>query len=161
MAYLDPAKVRFARIADVKGPALLVPHERPNDVLLVGSGEDPLVCFLAGQWKGEGFPQRVAENWEGMTIEGVELVIDPLSLFSPDMKEKVPLAAVRRGSAVGIFVRAKAGHFAQIVTCELHNDLPGASDDTRLAFGRWRIQVRDGDEATELFSFDAAQSASS
>jgi hypothetical protein len=161
MIYLDPAKLRFARIADVKGPALLVPHNRPDDMLLVGSGEDPLVCFLDGRWQGEGIRQRLAENWEGMAIEGVELVVDPQSLFSPDARGKVPLAAVRRGSAVGILVQAKTGHFAQVVTCDVHQGLPESSDDTRLAFGRWRIQFRDGDEVTELFSFALPHSGDS
>lgn len=161
MTYINPGKVRFARIADVQGPALLIPHERPSDVLLVGSGDEPLVCFLAGQWKGEGFQQRLAENWEGMAIEGVEIVIDPQSLFSPDARDKVPLSAVRRGSSIGIFVRTKSGHFAQTVTCEIHKDLPGGSDDTRLAFAKWKIFLRDGDEAIELFSFDATDAFTS
>lgn len=154
MTYLPPSRVRFARLSDIKGPALLIPHDRPDDVLFVGSGEDPLVCFLGGRWKGEGFRQRLAENWEGVGIEDLQLMVDIGSAVFPNADGKRPLSAVRGKSSMGLFIRHKEDHFTQTIICDVATGLPPGSDDTRIGFTRWKLVVSEGDDEIEIFALD-------
>jgi hypothetical protein len=154
MPYLKPSRVRFVRISDIKGPALLIPHARPEDVLLIGSGDDPMVCFLAGRWKGESFRQRLAENWEGMAVEDLQLRVDINSAMAPNERGKHPLTAVRSRTGAGLFVRHKEDHFTQTIVCEVATDLGPGSDDTRIGFTRWKLVVVEGDDEIEIFAYD-------
>lgn len=152
--YLDPQKTRFAKITEIKGPALLIPHERPEDLLFVGGGEDPFACLLTGEWKGEGFRTRTVEDWEGLAIEDVKLEVDLSSVVSPDRGEKRLLTAVRRGTTVGLFIKHKERGFPQTITCDVSSDLPAGSSDTRVGFTRWRLIVEEGDEKIEIYACD-------
>lgn len=154
MPFLHPSAIRFARLRDIKGPALLIPHEKPGEMLLVGVGHNPLALFLSGRRAAQGFRLLGTESLGGLAFENVELEIDHTSFISRDTGRKPPMSAFRRGTSVGLFVSVEERSLRQTMTCEVATDLSAGSDDTPLLFDRWRLLARQGDDAVELFSFD-------
>lgn len=151
MTYLPLSATRRADLSDVEPIGLLKADGGRGERFLVAGAH---VIFLDGDYRGQGFEQRAAQNWAGLAIEGLELEVDHESVGFGNRTESPLLSIVRRGGAAFVMAMIKNGGFGQRIGIELGVGLP-MDGDGEVHFTRWRLILPHPGKKIEVFTFDA------
>lgn len=142
-------------LAEALPGTLVLPRTPYESTFLVGVRGGPVAMFLDGDHQFSSFPSAEAENWKGLLIPGVELLVDHSSLFSPD-DERAPLGSVVRGGSY-LAVTAKSGDrygFHDAVRINLQDDLSESPSALKAGFLHWQLVLGCGLERRVLFEID-------
>lgn len=156
MNYVSPCLFRPAPVGEVVGPAIVTPFSRPGETLLVTGGAEPFVCFLTGEYRGQGFPASGNTAWEGMAYEQMQIEVDLTSRFSPDSIDAPACSIIRTANGLQIRMRIDAGHgFKEMASVSIGGEFKAGSGTGRLGYKRWVSVIYDGERRIEIFSADA------
>jgi hypothetical protein len=160
MDYLPARLLRPAKLSEVSGPAIVLPDPGRDDAFLVTGGDQPYVCFIEGNYVGDGFLKREAARWSGIAIEGVNFEVDRTSAFQPALIDQPLGALIRSGTELQVFVGAKERYgFREATRAALAADLPASSDNSEMGFTRWRAVIHDGLRQISVFTYEATKTA--
>lgn len=142
-------------LAEAVPGTLVLPRTRYESTFLVGERGGPAAMFLDGDHQFSSFPSAQAENWRGLLIPGVKLIVDHDSLFDPD-DERAPLGCAVRGGSY-LAVTAKSGDrygFRDAIRINLQDDLPESPSALKAGFLHWQLVLGSGLERRVLFEID-------
>lgn len=142
-------------LAEAAPGTLVLPRTKNEKTFLVGDRGGPIAMFLDGDHQFASFPTQDLENWKGLHVPGVELIVDHLSLFSPD-DDRVPLGSVVRGGTY-LAITAKSGDrygFQDAIRINLRDDLPKSPSQLKAGFLHWQLVLGSGQERRVLFEMD-------
>ncbi|MGN6374859.1 MAG: hypothetical protein ACTHMG_04820 [Sphingomonas sp.] len=157
MTYLPLSATRRAELSDVKSIGLLKADGGRRERFLVAGAH---VIFLDGDYRGQAFEQRAAQNWAGLAIEGLELEVDHDSVGFGNRTEAPLLSVVRRNAKAFVVGKLTNGGFGQRLGIDLGIDFP-ADDEGEVHFTRWRLILPDPVKKIEVFTFDTEDPARS
>jgi hypothetical protein len=80
-------------LAEAVPGTLVLPRTKYESTFLVGDRGGPIAMFLDGDHQFASFPCKDSENWKGLLIPNVELIVDPESLFDPE-SDRTPLGCI-------------------------------------------------------------------
>lgn len=147
-------------LAEAAPGTLVLPRTKYESTFLVGDRGGPYAMFLDGDHQFASFPCKDADNWKGLIIPNVELIVDPASLFNPD-DERVPLGSVVRGGTY-FAITAKSGDrygFQDAIRINLRDDLPKSPSNLKAGFLHWQLVLGSGQERRVLFEMDLREMA--
>lgn len=142
-------------LAEAVPGTLVLPRTRYESAFLVGERGGVVAIFLDGDCPFSSFPSAKAENWKGLLIPGVELIVDHDSLFDPD-NERAPPGSVVRGANY-LAVTAKSGdRYAShdTIRINLQDDLSESPSALKAGFLHWQLVLGSGLERRVLFEID-------
>lgn len=142
-------------LADAVPGTLVLPRSKYESTFLIGERDGPIAMFLDGGHQFASFPSKDANNWKGVLIPGIELLVDQTSLFNPD-EERVPLGlAVRGGTYLAITAKSADQYgFREPIRISLRDDLPKSSSEVKAGFLHWQLVLGSGQERRVLFEMD-------
>lgn len=147
-------------LAEAAPGTLVLPRTKYESIFLVGDRGGPVAMFLDGDYCFSSFPTNDAENWKGLLIPGVELIVDHASLFDPD-NERAPLGSVVRGGTY-LAITAKSGDrygFQDAIRINLRDDLPKSPSNLKAGFLHWQLVLGSRQERQVLFELDLREMA--
>lgn len=142
-------------LAEALPGTLVLPRTKYESTFLVGERGGPIAMFLDGDYRFSSFPTKDVNNWKGVLIPGVELIVDHASLFDPD-DERAPLGSVVRGGTY-LAITAKSGDrygFQDAIRINLRDDLPKSPSEVKAGFLHWQLVLGSGQERRVLFEMD-------
>ncbi len=152
---LTAGEFAVGTLAEAAPGTLVLPRTKYESTFLVGERGGPFAMFLDGNYLFSSFPTKDVDNWKGLLIPGVELVVDHASLFDPDDK-RAPLGSVVRGGTY-LAVTAKSGDrygFQDAIRINLRDDLPKSPSNLKAGFLHWQLVLGIGQERRVLFEMD-------
>lgn len=148
-------------LAEAAPGTLVLPRTKYEATFLVGDRSGPIAMFLDGNHQFASFPCKDAENWKGLLVPNVELIVDQTSLFDPD-NDRAPLGSVVRGGGY-LAITAKFGDrygFHDAIRINLRDDLPNSPSGLKAGFLRWQLVLGSGQERRVLFEMDLREKRS-
>lgn len=153
---LDAHEFTVGTLAEAAPGTLVLPRTQYEATFLVGQrGDQAMAMFLDGDHIFGSFPSGESENWRGLLIPGVELLVDPASLFDPD-EGRVPLGSIVRGGTYLAMV-AKSGDrfgFRDSIRINLLDDLPASPSELKAGFLHWQLVLGTDAQRRMLFEMD-------
>ena len=135
---------------------MVLPRTRYESTFLVGERADqPMAMFLDGDHVYGSFPSADAESWNGLLIPGVELMVDPASLFDPD-EGRAPFGSiVRGGNYLAVVAKSSQRYgFQEAIRISLHHDLPAMASALKVGFLHWQLVLGGEQNRRVLFELD-------
>ena len=157
---LTAGEFAVGTLAEVEPGTLMLPRTKYESAFLVGDRGGPIAMFLDGDHQFASFPSKEAENWKGLLIPGVELIVDHASLFDPD-DERAPLGSIVRGGTY-LAITAKSGDrhgFQDAIRINLRDDLPKSPSNLKAGFLHWKLVLGSGEDRRVLFKLDLREKA--
>lgn len=140
--------VRPTTLAGITTPAAVIPVEDYGEpFVVVGKGADATACFIGENHTFETMPAVDNQNWKGLAIEGLQVEVDMNSAYSLEAKHPMIGSIVRSGTKLLLVAKARDGHgFQEVRRFPVQDDLPEGADGVSIAFRRWRLVLRDGEQ---------------
>lgn len=153
---LPAERVRPCNLPDVKSPAIVFPTDEYGEPLLVvGRGEESIVCFLGSRHVYGGFPQADAANFKGLAVEGIEFEVELASMYALEGAISVPGSLVRVESSLQLVYRAERGSYPRLRRAFVMDDLIAASEGQQVGFPAWRCVIGVGQQRVEIWRNNA------
>lgn len=157
---LTAGEFAVGTLAEAAPGTLVLPRTKYESTFLVGDRGGPIAMFLDGDYLFSSFPTKDVDNWKGLLIPGVELIVDHASLFDPD-DERALLGSVVRGGTY-LAITAKSGDrygFQDAIRISLCDDLPKSPSNLKAGFLHWQLVLGSGQERRVLFDMDLREKA--
>lgn len=154
------SRIKISSLPDIEGLAIVRKVGRRGGDFLITGGAEQYACLLDEKHDFRAFLSKGGANWQGVTIEGVELEVDLGSCYDVGEFGHVPGSIVFKGSS-SYFAAFLSGQFSgdiELIPLTDKSALPapvGYSD--QVGFRCWRAVVRlDGKNETVFEKVDAS-----
>lgn len=157
---LSAREFAVGTLAETAPGTLVLPRTKYESTFLVGDRGGPIAMFLDGDHQFASFPCKGNDNWKGLLIPNVELIVDPDSLFDP-ASDHTPLGCVVRGGTY-LAVTARSGDrhgFPNAIRINLRDDLPKLPSNLKAGFLNWQLVLGSGQDRQVLFEMDLRDKA--
>lgn len=157
---LAAGEFAIGTLAEAAPGTLVLPRTKYESTFLVGERGGPVAMFLDGDHCFSSFPTKDAENWKGLLISGVELIVDHTSLFDPE-NERAPFGSIVRGGTY-LAITAMSGDrygFQDAIRINLRDDLPRSLSNLKAGFLHWQLVRGSRQERQVLFEMDLREKA--
>ncbi len=143
--------LKVAALPSVTGPAFFRSAKEDDGIFLVTGGADPQAVFIAGSHFGKSFRAKMGSSRTGAFIDGIDILVDLSSAFSPEKTGYLEGAYALVGN-LGSVIGGTRGSFGfedtfgwNLETGEGVEHLGSA-----IAYSRWRICKSDGETRVTL-----------
>lgn len=153
---LNAREFAVGTLAEATPGTLMLPRTPYELTLLVGQcGDQTTAMFLDGKFRFSNLPSAGNSHWKGLIIPGVELIVDPASLFDPDERAEPLGSVVRSGSYLAVVAKSNDQYgFHNSIRINLHGSLPASPSELKAGFLRWQLALGSGAERRVLFEMD-------
>lgn len=159
-AFLKPSEIVIGPVSQANPLTFVLPRRSYEQRALIFDHDDKRFAFLLD---GTGdLLHHICEcngqnDWNGVLVPGVDIEVDPDSLYDGDRSYPPRGALIRHDSVIGVQTNYIGGRFAHLGgVMTLMTGLSTCASQERACFTRWRIVLGEGENRRILHSVDVA-----
>ena len=151
MLSLEPNEFYVGSLAMAEPGSLMLPRKSYEEAFFIGQSEGAkFAVFLGHKHRFHSFSCVGADNWKGIVVPNVKIILDQETLVDPLEHGRIAGMLIRKqdNACVLAHPNQRFSHFFEHI--QVADGLPIGSPDLQAGFLHWQIAIGSGDNQRVL-----------